>query len=227
MSKQFWAVVAVIVIVLVGVFALTGNHSNTSGSSVGATNHVEGNTKSSVTLVEYGDYECPYCQVYYSTVKQVVAQYSSQISFQFVNFPLTSIHRNALAGARAAEAAAKQNKFWEMHDLLYENNDPNGASGWVASNNPTTYFDQFAQQLGLNLAQFKTDYASDAVNDAIQADIAKGNKLGIDGTPTFFVDGKQTQIANTVSDFQKVIEAAIKSKGGTVQSSGSTTQTTK
>lgn len=232
MSKQFWAVLVVIVLVLVGVFIVTSNKSgnSTGSSSSQATNHIEGQGKSGVTLVEYGDYECPYCQEYFSTVKQVESQYDSQITFQFRNFPLTSIHPNAFAAARAAEAASLQGKFWQMHDLLYENNDPSGQSGWVPASDPTPYFDQFATQLGLNLAKFKTDMDSTTVNDRINADMAAGNKLGIQGTPTFFVDGKQTQIGNSVADFQKILDAAIKSKTAgttdTTTSSGATSQST-
>lgn len=232
MSKQFWAVIAAIVVILVGVSIATNHKSNGSGSksnSNAVTHHVEGKSTTGVTLVEYGDYQCPYCQVYSSTVKQVVADYGDKISFQFVNFPLTSLHQNAFAAARAAEAANKQGKFWEYHDLLYQNNDPNGRTGWVASNQPTTYFDQFAKDLGLNVKQFDTDMASEATNDAVNADMAKGNKLGIDGTPTFYVDGKKVTIANSEADFKKVLDAAITKKTtgqGSVTSSGQTQQST-
>ncbi len=215
MSKQFWAVIAGIVIVLVGIFVLTGNKSDnksSNGSTAAATNHVQGTGSTGVTLAEYGDYQCPYCQAYYSTVKQVVEEYKDQIHFQFVNFPLPNLHQNAFAAARAAEAADKQGKFWEMHDLLYENSDPSGASGWVASNAPSTYFNQYATQLGLNLEQFKKDSASSDVNAAINADMTKGNKLGVEGTPTFFVNGKKTTIENTPDAFKKVLDEAIKSK---------------
>src|ERR1700742_4666379 len=114
MSKQFWGVIIVVVLIFIGIFALTGNKSKTSGGSSGATptNHVEGQGKAGVTLVEYGDYECPFCGEYYPTVKKVEADYNQQIFFQFRNFPLVSIHQNAVAGAWAAEAAALQNKFW-------------------------------------------------------------------------------------------------------------------
>jgi protein-disulfide isomerase len=214
MSKQFWAIIVGIVIVLVGVFALTGDKSsdnNTSTSKTSSTtNHVEGNTASSVKLVEYGDYPCPYCQTYHATVKQIAEEYKDKVSFQFVHFPLPSLHQNAFAAARAAEAADKQGKFWEMHDLLYTNNDPNGATGWVASNAPSTYFNQYATRLGLNLDQFKKDYASSAVNSAINADMSAGNKLGIDGTPTFILNGKKVTIANNPDDFRKVLDEAIK-----------------
>ena len=227
MSKQFWAVVAVIVIAFVGFFALTGNKDDSNGDTSAASNHVMGSGSTGVTLVEYGDYQCPYCQIYSSTVKKVVDTYKDQITFQFVNFPLPNLHQNAFAASRAAEAAGKQGKFWEMHDLLYQSADPNGASGWVVSTTPSEMFNAFATQLGLDLTKFKTDYASNAVNNIINADMTKGNKLGVEGTPSFFVDGKKVEIGNTEADFKKVLDAAIKSKkagGNGATSSGSTEQ---
>ena len=218
MSKGFWAVIAIIVLVFIGIFAV-GNHksSKTSGgSNVGPTNHVEGSTKTGVKLLEYGDYECPYCGQFYPIVKQVAAQYNDRIQFQFRNLPLTQIHKNAFAAARAAEAAAAQGKFWQMHDTLYDNQDPNGASGWVASNDPLDeFFVGYAKQLGLNVTQFKADFASNKVNDEINADIAAFNKTGLDeSTPTFFLDGKQIHPGYTVADFQKAIDTEIKNKTG-------------
>lgn len=215
MSKQFFAVIVVVILLFVGIFAFTGKKDDTkttSSNSSALSQNVIGAGTTSVTLVEYGDYQCPYCQQYYNTVKQVQTEYGDKIKFQFRNFPLTSIHRNAFAASRAAEAAGKQNKYWEMHDILYENNDPNGAQGWVASNDATSYFDGFAKKIGLDVAKFKTDFASGAVNDTINADVAEGTKLGITGTPTFFVDGKKVTLSNSTTDFKKVIDAEIAKK---------------
>jgi protein-disulfide isomerase len=245
MSKQFWAVIIVIVLILGGIFFITNNKSSSTTSSAGsgkASHHVEGEGTDHINLVEYGDYECPYCGEYFSTVKQVQSIYNTQMTFQFVNFPLVSIHQNAFAGARAAEAAALQGKFWQMHDLLYEENqvyyDSNETSStWVGASDPETYFDTYASQLGLNVKTFEQDYASSAVNDTINADMAAGNKLGIDATPTFYLDGKQVQFDDSVSAFEKVINAAITAQGdsipaaavsaGTSTSGGTTTQTKK
>jgi protein-disulfide isomerase len=227
MSKQFIGVIVAVILLFVGVFALTGNKSDSGGSKSNSktlTQHVEGKGTTGVTLVEYGDYQCPFCQQYYATVKQVQTEFNDQIKFQFRNFPLVSIHQNAFAGARAAEAASLQGKFWEMHDTLFENNDPQGASGWVASSTPTTFFNQFAQQLGLNVDQFKKDYASSKVNDLVNADMAEGNRLGITGTPTFFVDGKKVQVSNDVASFEKVIKAEIAKKQPATNTSTTTTQ---
>jgi len=224
MSKQFWGVIIVIILIFVGVFALTGKKStggNSSGGSSTLTQHVEGQGKSGVTLVEYGDYECPYCGQYAPIVKQVQQEFNQQIYFQFRNFPLVSIHQNAFAGARAAEAAALQNKFWEMHDLLYANQDQ-----WSQSNDPTTFFNQYAQQLGLNVTQFKQDYSSDKVNSLINADMGEGNKLGITGTPTFYLDGKQIQVRQSVQAFEQVINAEIAKKAPKASTNSTTTTTT-
>ena len=214
MSKSFWAIIIAIVVVFGGVLYFSGKNSPSSSANSQPSQHIEGSGSTGVTLVEYGDYECPFCGEYYPTVKQVEQLYDSQIHFQFRNLPLSSIHPNAIAGARAAEAASLQGKFWEMHDALYENQDPTGKTGWVASSDPLDqYFVGFAQQLGLNVAQFKTDFASSKVNDVINADLAAFNKTGAEeATPTFFLDGKQIQPANTVAAFQTFIDAEIKAK---------------
>ncbi len=212
MSKQFLGVIAAVILIFVGVTVLTGNKSSNSGSKSGnstatLTQHIEGQGKAGVTLVEYGDYECPFCGQYFPTLQQVQTEFNQQIFFQFRNFPLVSIHQNAFAGARAAEAAGLQNKFWQMHDALYQYQNQ-----WVSASDPTSLFNQFAQQLGLNVTQFKADYGSIKVNNLINADMAEGTKLNIQGTPTFYLDGKEIQIANTPSAFEKVINAEIAKK---------------
>jgi protein-disulfide isomerase len=202
MDKRFLSILGAIIVIFIAVFAISQNSSNGSGSNnsnsgAQATNHIEGQNKAGVTLVEYGDYECPICEAYYQPLKQAVTQYEDQIHFQFRNLPLTAIHQNAFAAARAAEAAGLQNKFWQMHDKLYENQN-----AWVSSSSPIDLFTQYAQQIGLNVNQFKSDYTSSRVNDSINADVAAFNKLAAahkpkleTATPTFLLDGKY--IANT------------------------------
>jgi protein-disulfide isomerase len=193
MSKQFWGVIILVVLVFAGIFAFTGNKagapSKNSSGGPKLTNHVEGKGKSGVKLVEYGDYQCPYCGQAYAPVKQAVADLNDQIYFQFRNFPLTSLHQNAFAAARAAEAAAMQGKFWEMHDALYESQ-----SQWSESNSPSSFFNGLAKSIGLDVNKFKQDYASSKVNNLINADKAEGDKLKIQGTPAFFIDGKSVDL---------------------------------
>lgn len=209
MNKTFWAIIAVIVVVFGGILLFNGREASApAGGGKGTpTNHVTGKGASGVTLVEYGDYQCPFCGQFYPIVKAVQQKYDAQIFFQFRNLPLLQVHQNAFAGARAAEAAGLQGKFWEMHDLLYENQNT-----WGQSSNAQTYFEQYAGQLGLNLPQFKTDAASRKVNDLINADIAAFTKTGNpESTPTFFLDGKKIQ-PSSVDDFSKLIDAEITTK---------------
>lgn len=198
MDKRFWAIIGVLLVIVVGAILISNNKnkSNTTNSNVAPTNHVEGKGSTGVKLVEYGDYECPICEMYYPVVKQVQAQFNDQIYFQFRNLPLTSIHQNAFVGARAAEAAAMQNKFWQMHDTLYENQN-----SWAQSSDPSTFFTQYAKQLGLNVSKFQQDETSDYVNSVINADMSAFNKTNQqEATPTFFLDGKYVSNSQLVDN---------------------------
>lgn len=230
MDKRFLGILAAIVVVLVGIFIISSNSGGSGSSSASPTNHVEGKGASGVTLVEYGDYQCPVCEEYYQAVQQVEQKYADKLYFQFRNLPLTSLHPNAFSAARAAEAAATQGKFWQMHDLLYQNQVE--GSGWTASTNALEdYYVKYAQQIGLNISQFRQDYASDKVNSSINADVAAFNKTGQpEATPTFFLDGKvldnvnlgvpsnipgRLNVTATVANFAKVIDAEIAQKANT------------
>ena len=217
MDKRFVGILVAVIFILGGIFWLTSSkNTNTpstsnSSSTNQATQHIEGQGKDGITLTEYGDYECPYCGQYFPIVQQVQQEYNTQIFFQFRNLPLTEIHPNAFAGARAAEAADLQNKFWQMHDALYANQNQ-----WVTSSNPQTFFDAAAKQLGLNVTKFDQDFGSNTVNNRINADEAAFNKTGAPlATPTFFLDGKLIQPAESVASFETLINAEIKKKGFT------------
>jgi protein-disulfide isomerase len=196
MDKRFLGILGAIIIIFIAIFAISQNSNSSSNGSSGSsggsvTHHVQGGGAKNVTLQEWGDYECPICGQYYLPLKQAVAQLMPDIHFQFSNLPLTAIHPNAFAAARAAEAAGLQGKYWQMHDKLYENQND-----WANASNPQTFFDTYARQIGLNISQFNSDYASGKVNDAINADLAAFNKTGLEkATPTFFLDGKN--IPNT------------------------------
>lgn len=216
MSKQFWGVIIVVLLILGGVATVSKSDSpNASKGSAAAkpTSHIVGAGSKKVTLVAYEDFQCPFCGQYYPTLRQVAETYKNDITFQFRHFPLTSLHQNAFAASRAAEAAGLQDKpgestqFFAMFDILYQRQ-----SQWSTTNAPQTTFEQYAALLKLDLTKFKTDYASSRVNDAINADMAEGNRLGITGTPTFFLDGKQVQIANTVAAFSRAIDSEIAKK---------------
>lgn len=192
MDKRFLTILAGLVVVFGGFFVISQHSSNKSSSGASnsnnsnTTNHIQGSGAKGVTLVEYGDFECPICEAYYLPLKQVQAQMTKDIFFQFRNLPLTQIHPNAFAGARAAEAADLQGKYWAMHDKLYENQ-----SSWATATNPLEFFKTYAKALGLNVTKFASDYASSTANDRINADLAAFGKTGQQqATPTFFLDGK-------------------------------------
>jgi len=208
MDKRFWGIILVIIIIFGGFIFFNNKNDDSGSSNAQPTNHVMGENSKNVALLEYGDYQCPACGSYYPVVKQVVEKYKGDIKFQFRNLPLSQIHPNAFAGARAAEAAALQNKFWEMHDMLYENQNT-----WSQASNPKDYFNQYAEKLGLNVEQFKTDFVSSKVNGSINADLAAFNKTGAaTETPTFFLDGKRIDTKADMDTFSKVLDAAISAK---------------
>src|SRR5437588_3795315 len=134
---------------------------------------------SPVVVEEYGDYQCPPCGALYPDLKKIESEYSDKIRFEFHYLPLTKIHKNAFAAARAAEAAHLQNKFWQMHDHLYLNQ-----KAWVDLDDPRPVFVSYAKELGLNINQFQTDMEGNRVEQAIVSDLQKAEALGIHRTPT-------------------------------------------
>lgn len=209
MDKRFFGIIVVIIGVLVGVFALTGGNkddSSSGGDSNGQpSNHVTGAENSPVTLVEYGDFQCPACKSFFPIVQQIKEDYKDKLKFQFRHYPLTQIHSNAFIGSRAAEAAGKQDKFFEMHDLLYENQET-----WSASQNPTQVLEGYATQLGLNVEQFKTDMNSPEVANVVNADAKAAQAIGATSTPTFVINDKKIEKnPQSIEEFKQLIDDAL------------------
>jgi len=146
---------------------------------VGDRDHLQGSPDAKVTLVEFGDYQCPYCGEAYGIVKRVQEKYKDELRFVFRNFPLTEIHPRAEFGAEMAEAAAAQGKFWEMHDYLYEHQ--------AQLSNPP-YFLEYAEKLGLDAKRIAGEIANHQYLPRIQEDFSTGVRSGVNGTPTFFVN---------------------------------------
>ncbi len=190
MDKRFLGILGGLIIIFGTIFVLSQNSPDkkdtSNQNSSDATNHVIGNTSSGVTLLEYGDYQCPVCGLYYQPVKDAIESFKDVAQFQFRNLPLVGPHPNAFSAARAAEAASMQNKFWEMNTKLFENQ-----SSWANTTKPLEFFKVYAKDLKLDVAKFEKDYASSAVNDSINADIAAFDKTGQQqATPTFFINGR-------------------------------------
>lgn len=166
---------------------------------------VKANTNSSVVLAEYSDFQCPACATWKSLIDLVIEKYGKDIRFEYRDFPLQSIHKRAFGAAKAAEAAGRQGKFWEMHDLLFANQ-----STWSESLGFESIIKKYATELKLNTDQFMDDYNSKVVSDIVQSDIVKGNKLGINATPTLYLNNEKIQ-PQSEEDFYKLIEEAIDS----------------
>ncbi len=148
---------------------------------VGPQDHMQGGKDAPVTLVEYGDYQCPYCGSAYPIVKAVQKKLGKKLLFVFRNMPLSQMHPHAELAAEAAEAAAEQGKFWEMHDALYENQDQLGAELVVA----------LSERLGLDPQRFAADLRSGKFREHIKKDFNGGVRSGVAGTPTFFINGER------------------------------------
>lgn len=148
---------------------------------VSALDHAAGPDDAPVTLVEYGDYECPYCGMAHPIVKAARRELGSQLRFVFRHFPLAEAHPHARLAAQAAEAAAAQGRFWEMHDMLFEHQDALGMEDLVG----------YAESLALDTARFERDLESRTYEKKVRDDFRNGVRSGVNGTPTFFVNGSR------------------------------------
>lgn len=204
------SVIAGIGLIVFGMIKLAGSTpaSTQTGSlsqAVSSSDWAEGNINSKVVLVEYSDFQCPACEVFYSVLKDIQAKYGNQMEFVYRHFPLSQ-HANARLAAQAAEAAGKQGKFWEMHDLLFK-----GQTTWASQSNSIAEntFISYAQSLKLNTDQFKSDISSQTVINKVENDYQSGLKSGVDGTPTFFLNGKKLPPPSSYADFESTISNAI------------------
>ena len=141
--------------------------------------HIQGRADAPVTLVEYGDYECPYCGAAYPIVKELQDRMGDRLRFVFRNFPITTSHPHAEQAAEAAEAASSQGRFWEMHDLLYENQRRLDDQDLHA----------YAEQLGLDVDRFDKELAEHVRAPRVREDFMSGVRSGVNGTPSFYVNG--------------------------------------
>ena len=163
--------------------------------------HIRGSLDAPVVLIEYGDFECPYCATAYRHVKHAAQKFGDQLAEVFRQFPLVEIHPHAMHAAQAAEAASLQRKFWPMHDVLFEH------SQRLDDDNLWSY----ADGLGLNLDRFERDFRSPAVVNRIAQYVETGLRDGVQGTPTFFLNGERLQLER-FEDLEPAIERALTEK---------------
>lgn len=198
MDKRFLAILGVVIAVFVGLLIWNPGKDSKTTTAAKPSNHIYGKADSKVYLLEYGDFQCNACVAYAPVTEAVRAKYADKVKFQFRHLPLASAHPNAIGAARAAEAAGKQGKFWEMHDLLYKESN---WSVWSTSTNPNTYFESYARQLSLNIDKFNQDFKSKVANDTINADIAEFEKHKVQkATPSFFLNGKSIKLEDIAGD---------------------------
>jgi protein-disulfide isomerase len=210
-AKKFLIIGGVaVVIVIAGIFLMRSSATpgtvTTGDKSLIRADSNQTHPNAKVAVVEFGDYECPACGEAYPIVKQVLAGYGDKVNFVFRNFPLPQ-HNTAMDGAEAAEAAGAQGKYWEMHDWLYEHQ-----STWVEQPNDLDILAGAAQQLGLNVDQFKADIQGRKYEAKIKTDQSAGDALGINATPTFYIDGQQFVGVPQASDLKAKIDAALAKK---------------
>jgi protein-disulfide isomerase len=166
---------------------------------VGDRDHAQGPSDAPVTLVEYGDYECPHCGRAYPIVKAVQKHFGPRLRFVFRNFPITEAHPHAALAAASAEAAGEQGKFWEMHDALFDHQDRLGAMDLV----------NYASQLGIGPEGFLDRIRSREMSERVQDDFMTGVRSGVNGTPTFFINGTRYDGAWDYQDLVATIESTI------------------
>jgi protein-disulfide isomerase len=171
---------------------------------VGARDHAEGGAEAPVTLVEYGDYECPSCGRAYPIVKAIQQRFGGRLRFVFRNFPLTGAHPHAELAAEAAEAASRQGRFWEMHDALFEHQSDLDGEALVA----------YAAEVGLDLERWLEDLQSHAFAARVREDFMSGVRSGVPGTPAFFIDGEAYEGQPDYEPLSAAIDAAIQRRAG-------------
>jgi Protein-disulfide isomerase len=153
-------------------------------AEVGASDHVKGNADSNITLTIYGDFQCPACKVETQILERAWPRISDKVRVVFRHYPL-DIHRHAFLAARYAEAAGRQGKFWELHDVFYANQEL-----WSSAADATPLFDEYARSVGLDLDKLKADLNTSEVRDKVLADQRGGTRAGVRATPSLFLNGR-------------------------------------
>ncbi len=156
-----------------------------------------------VVLVEYSDFQCPACAAYHPLVKKITEEFKNDLKFVYRHYPLAQ-HNNAIPAAKAAEAAGRQNKFWEMQDLLFANQVE-----WAESSAAEKKFEAYAAKIDLDLNQYKIDFKSDKVATKITNDYDSGNRSGVSYTPSFYLNGKLIKNPKSYDEFRVLIADAI------------------
>lgn len=206
-----WLIISVSSLLFLGLFSFIlisskqAKTTETMSIVLSQNGWVRGNDTAKVTLTEFSDFQCPACRSYEPLVQQLLKDYDGKLKLLYKHFPLKQTHLNAMAASRASEAAGAQNKFWEMHDILFEKQDE-----WSTEANPDEKFLSYAKGLKLDEEKFKADYKLKEFEDKINTQQEEGIKAGVGGTPTFFINGKQVVSGAKIEDMKKMIDEELK-----------------
>lgn len=215
MVKKYsiWAGAVVLIgLVIFGLIALVNSPSSTTSvtanvAPISQKDITNGNSKAKITLIEYSDFQCPACAAYHPLIKQLLSEYKEDIYFVYRNFPLTNIHPNAVIAAQAAYAAHKQNKFFEMGDLLFTNQ-----KDWSSESDPREIFINYAKELKLDVKRFQDSMNSDEAKNYIKDFEKQATSEGINSTPTFILNGVKIKNPTSYDEFKKLIENELSKK---------------
>lgn len=228
MTRSRWIIFAAIVVATLGGLVLLSTKDKVDVSSVDPAvvitdgefaDQTAGNRDAKVVLIEYADFQCPGCASVAPKLSGLKEEYKDSILFAFRHFPLTTIHPNALVAAYTSEAASRQGKFWEMHDLLFNNQ-----ASWkdASATDRTAIFRNYAQQIGLDVGQFESDLTSPGIAKSVSYDRALGSKAKVESTPTIFVNGEKmsSDVINDLAQndgalLRDKLNSAITASGGT------------
>jgi len=225
MDKRTWIIFAVAVVAILTSLVLFSRQSSVNVDNVNnadiqsateasgnIADHVYGKPDSKVTVIEYGDFQCPGCGTFHTNFAPLMEEYEDKIAFVFRNFPITQIHPNARVAAASAEAAAKQDKYWEMWDLLYKEQD---AWSNLSIDERDRQFETYAQELKLDINKFREDVTSSGVSQKINFDQSLGKDNGVTGTPSMFINGEMiaTDKYNSTEAIRSTLDAALKEAG--------------
>jgi protein-disulfide isomerase len=182
----------------------SGNGPSSTFKNIGG-GHFRGPENAKVTLVEFGDYQCPSCKAFHPVVQETLSRYPTQVRLEFHHYPLVSIHPNAMAASLAAEAAGEQGKYWEMHDLLFETQEQ-----WSKAPNAEPEFLALAGRLGLDQNAFMQALRSPQLQDRILQDVVRAREGNVEAVPTFFIDGQKQNLNLSINAFVDAIESRLK-----------------
>lgn len=207
-TKRIFIWVGLVLVVAASVFGIyklsQTDNGTVLGNNINIEDHKRGPDDAKVKLVEYSDFQCPACGAFKPVVEQLITEYGDRIQFVYRHFPLKSIHGQAEIAGEAAEAAGMQGKFWEMYNKIFDNQ-----STWAGNFGAEEMFINYAREIGLDEGKFRADLKSGAVRNKVDKDLADAESIGLNSTPSFFLNGNKIANPSSYDQFRELIEAEL------------------